>query len=57
MGSLLEQSFECLREDQCRSYLERLGMELPGRPSREFLDRLVRRHLEVIPFENLTQVI
>ncbi len=53
----MEQSFECLREDQCRSYLERLGMELPGRPSREFLDRLVRRHLEVIPFENLTQVI
>ena len=57
MESLLEKSFECLREKQCRSYLDRLGLEYPRHLDREFLDRLVRRHLEVIPFENLTQVV
>lgn len=56
MSGLLEASFECLDGERCRGYLDRLGMEYPGRADRQYLDRLIKRHLEVIPFENLSQV-
>ena len=52
---MLEESFEQLDQEQCAAYLKRL--KLPQEEcTLEFLDRLIRRHLEEIPFENLDLV-
>lgn len=52
---MLEESFEQLDQEQCVAYLKRL--KLPQEEcTLEFLDRLIRRHLEEIPFENLDLV-
>lgn len=53
---MLEESFEWLDQKQCSAYLERLGLSWPRELSREFLDQLIRTHLEKIPFENLDLV-
>ena len=53
---MLEESFEQLDQEQCAAYLKRL--KLPQEEcTLEFLDRLIRRHLEEIPFENLDLVV
>lgn len=47
---MLEESFEQLNQKQCAAYLKKL--KLPQEEcTLEFLDRLIRRHLEEIPFE------
>lgn len=52
---MLEESFEQLDQKQCAAYLKKL--KLPQEEcTLEFLDRLIRRHLEEIPFENLDLV-
>lgn len=52
---MLEESFEQLNQKQCAAYLKKL--KLPQEEcTLEFLDRLIRRHLEEIPFENLDLV-
>ena len=53
---MLEESFEQLDQEQCAAYLKRL--KLPQEEcTLEFLDRLIRRHLEEIPFENLWEIV
>lgn len=53
---MLEESFEWLNKEQCTAYLKRLGLSWPQNLSLEFLDHLIRTHLEKIPFENLDLV-
>lgn len=50
---MLEESFECLNQEQCSAYLNRLSMKMPDTCSPAFLDCLIRRHLETVPFENV----
>lgn len=50
---MLKETFECLDEGRCREYLARLDLEYPAACDRAFLDRLIERHLQRIPFENL----
>lgn len=50
---MLKESFECLNKEQCAKYLNKLDLEFPTVCGREFLDQLIERHLERIPFENL----
>ena len=53
---MLEESFEQLNQKQCAAYLKKL--KLPQEEcTLEFLDRLIRRHLEEIPFENLWEIV
>lgn len=53
---MLKEAFECLDAERCDVYLKKLGLKRPGSCDREFLDRLIARHLEIIPFENLDVV-
>lgn len=51
---MLEQTFECLSPEECRQYLQKLGLPEPETLTLEYLDALIDRHLRTIPFENLT---
>ena len=53
---MLEETCEGLNKEQCTAYLKRLGLSWPQNLSLEFLDQLIRTHLEKIPFENLDLV-
>lgn len=53
---MLEESFECLNKAQCAAYLEKLKLEVPEECTVDFLDLLIGRHLQIIPFENLDLV-
>lgn len=44
---------EPLSEQQTQVYLKHLGLPKPTEASTEFLDALIRAHLERVPFENL----
>ncbi|XP_077541807.1 arylamine N-acetyltransferase-like isoform X2 [Haemaphysalis longicornis] len=44
---------EPLSEQQTEVYLKHLGLPKPTEASREYLDALIRAHLERVPFENL----
>ena len=39
---------------QITAYLDRIGIEQPGRPDADYLRRLQRQHLHTVPFENLS---
>lgn len=42
-----------MREEDRLAYMERIKCQVPTQMNGEILDRLIRSHLEQIPFENL----
>lgn len=56
-GNMLKETFECLKAEQCSVYLKKLGFDQNNKAADpDFLDQLIQRHLERIPFENLDLV-
>ena len=42
-----------MNQEKARAYLKRIGFEEPVEKDEKTLDRLLRAHLEQVPFENL----
>nr|XP_050027182.1 arylamine N-acetyltransferase / N-hydroxyarylamine O-acetyltransferase-like [Dermacentor andersoni]XP_054922410.1 arylamine N-acetyltransferase / N-hydroxyarylamine O-acetyltransferase-like [Dermacentor andersoni]XP_054922411.1 arylamine N-acetyltransferase / N-hydroxyarylamine O-acetyltransferase-like [Dermacentor andersoni]XP_054922412.1 arylamine N-acetyltransferase / N-hydroxyarylamine O-acetyltransferase-like [Dermacentor andersoni]XP_054922413.1 arylamine N-acetyltransferase / N-hydrox len=50
-------TMEPLSDERAQSYLRHLGVSKPSEPTLDFLDRLIRAHLERATFENLDELL